>query len=63
MEEIIKGAKTKKVSDSKAHQVMMVLTSTTIRGIVRAANEKEIKREDIVSLIKENGQFILIYFE
>nr|DAQ46186.1 MAG TPA: hypothetical protein [Crassvirales sp.] len=41
---------------------MTALTDTTIRGIVRSANEEGIKREDIVSLLKENGQFVLIYF-
>lgn len=41
---------------------MTVLTDTTIRGIIRLANEEEIKKEDIVSLLKEGGQFVLIYF-
>lgn len=41
---------------------MTALTDITIRGIVRSANEEGIKREDIVSLLKENGQFVLIYF-
>lgn len=47
---------------SEVHQIMTALTDTTIRGIVRSANEEGIKREDIVSLLKENGQFVLIYF-
>lgn len=42
---------------------MTALTDTTIRGIVRSANEEGIKRGDIVSLLKENGQFVLIYFK
>ena len=64
MKEIEKAKKTrtKKTNGSKVHQVMTVLTDTTIRGIVRSANEEGIKREDIVSLLKENGQFVLIYF-
>lgn len=64
MEEIErqKMVRTKKTSGSEVHQVMTALTNTTIRGIVRSANEKGIKREDIVSLLKENGQFVLIYF-
>ncbi|MEE1476260.1 hypothetical protein [Fusobacterium sp.] len=55
-------ARTKKTNGSEVHQVMTALTDTTIRGIVRSANEEGIKREDIVSLLKENGQFVLIYF-
>ena len=64
MEEIErqKMVRTKKTSGSGVHQVMTALTNTTIRGIVRSANEEGIKREDIVSLLKENGQFVLIYF-
>ena len=64
MEEIErqKMTRTKKTNSSEVHQVMTALTSTTIRGIVRSANEEGIKREDIVSLLKENGQFILTYF-
>lgn len=64
MEEIEKAEMTriKKINGSEVHQVMTVLTDTTIRGIVRSANEEGIKREDIVSLLKENGQFVLIYF-
>jgi len=64
MKEIEKAEMTriKKINGSEVHQVMTVLTDTTIRGIVRSANEEGIKREDIVSLLKENGQFVLIYF-
>lgn len=54
--------RTKKTNGSEVHQVMTALTDTTIRGIVRSANGEGIKREDIVSLLKENGQFVLIYF-
>ena len=62
MEEIEKAkmTRTKKTNGSEVHQVMTALTDTTIRGIVRSANEEG--REDIVSLLKENGQFVLIYF-
>ncbi len=42
---------------------MTAITNTTIRGIVNNANEIEIKRENIVSLLKENGQFVLVYFK
>ena len=64
MEEIekVKMTRTRKTNGSGVHQVMAALTDTTIRGIVRSANEEGIKRGDIVSLLKENGQFVLIYF-
>lgn len=64
MEEIEKAKMTRaeKTNGSEVHQVMTALTDATIRGIVRSANEEGIKREDIVSLLKENDQFVLIYF-
>ena len=59
MEEIERVKKTR----TKAPGIMTALTATTIRGIVNSANEVGIKREDIVSLLKENGQFVLVYFK
>lgn len=65
MEEIekLKMTRTKKNTGGiVVHQVMTAMTNDTISGIIRAANEEGIKREDIVSLLKENGQFVLVYF-
>ena len=58
-----KMTRVKKVDDESAHQIMTAITNTTIKGIVKTANELSIKREDIVSLLKENGQFVLIYYK
>lgn len=55
--------KTKSLESSKEIQTMTAITNTTIRGIVNNANEIGIKRENIVSLLKENGQFVLVYFK
>lgn len=66
MEEIEKSkmVRTKKVSEAGVvHQVITAMAANTIREIVRTANEEEIKREDIVSLLKENGQFVLVYYK
>ena len=57
-----KMTRAKKTNGLEVHQIMTALTDTTLRGIVRSANEEGIKRGDIVSLLKENGQFVLIYF-
>lgn len=56
-------AKTKSLVSSKDTQIMTAITNTTIRGIVNNANEIGIKRENIVSLLKENEQFVLVYFK
>lgn len=47
----------------EVNKVMSVLTSMTIRGIVNKVNELGIAQESIVSLLKENGQFVLIYYK
>lgn len=58
-----KMTRAKKTNDSEIHQVMTALYNTTLRGIVKDANEEGVKREDVVTLLKENGQFVLIYFK
>lgn len=66
MEEIEKNKmiRTKKGSETEViHQIMTAIAANTIREITRAANEEGIKREDIVSLLKENGQFVLVYYK
>lgn len=65
MEEIEKSkmTRTKQVSKTEVvHQVMTALAANTIREVVRLANEEGIERDDIVSLMKENGQFVLVYY-
>ena len=58
-----KIVRTEKVSETKVvHQVMTAMAANTIREIVKTANEEGIKREDIVSLLKENSQFVLVYY-
>ena len=66
MEEIEKNKmiRTKKSSETEVvHQIMTAIAANTIREITRAANEEGIRREDIVSLLKENGQFVLVYYK
>lgn len=52
-----------KTDNPGTHQIMHAIYNTTIRGIIKDANEEEIKREDVVSLLKEGGQYVLIYFK
>ena len=59
-----KMVRTKKVSETNVvHQIMTAMAANTIREIVKTANEEGVKREDIVSLLKENGQFVLVYYK
>lgn len=57
---LIKTTRTYK--DKSVHKVMDVITSSTIREIVKISNEKGIKKEDIVSLLRESNQFILVFY-
>lgn len=52
-----------KTDNPETRQIMHVIYNNTIRGIIKDANEEEIKREDVVSLLKEGGQYVLIYFK
>lgn len=66
MEEIEKNkmVRTKKVSETNViHQIITAIAANTIREIVKTANEEGVKKEDIVSLLKENGQFVLVYYK
>ena len=66
MKEIEKSkmVRTKKVSETNVvHQIMTAMAANTIREIVKTANEEGVKREDIVSLLKENSQFVLVYYK
>lgn len=66
MEEIEKSkmTRTKQVSKTEVvPQIMAALAANTIREIVRYANKVGVKREDIVSLLRENGQFVLVYYK
>lgn len=43
--------------------LMTAFSELSIRDIVLRANEEKVKRENIVSLLKESGQYILVYYK
>lgn len=43
-------------------KIMYAIYGNTIRDIVKQSNELGIQKEEIVSLLKEGGQFILTYY-
>ena len=51
---------TKKVIDTS--QKMRILVVTNIVEVVNYVNEENIKKEDIISLLKDNGQWMLVYY-
>ena len=52
---------TKKVIDTS--QKMRILVVTNIIEVVNYVNEENIKKEDIISLLKDNGQWMLVYYK
>ena len=52
---------TKKVIDIS--QKMRILVVTNIVEVVNYVNEENIKKEDIISLLKDNGQWMLVYYK
>lgn len=59
----IENKKMVRVKKDGYHQIMTAFAGNTLREIVNTANEEGIKREDIVSLLRDNGQFWLVYFK
>ena len=43
-------------------RLLTAFAGQSIREIVNYANQESVQREDIVSLIKESGQYILVYY-
>lgn len=43
-------------------KLMYAIYAPTIRGIVEQANEIGIQRDDIVSLLENEGQYVLTYY-
>lgn len=54
--------RTKIEKGQEVHQIMHALIADNLRGIVKEANSLGIKRENIVSLLEERGQYVLIYY-
>ena len=44
-------------------QEMRILVVTNIAEVVKYVNEEGIKKEDIISLLKDNGQWMLVYYK
>lgn len=50
------------MGEEKKVKLMYAIYAPTIRGIVEQANEIGIQREDIVSLLENEGQYVLVYY-
>ena len=43
-------------------KIMTAIAALTIRELVNRANEYGIKREDVITIVKDNGQYVLIHY-
>lgn len=59
--EIQEKKKTKKETIN-VPKIMTAIAAPTIRELVTVSNKYSIKREDVVTIIKDNGQFVLIHY-
>ena len=60
-----KQEETKEVKEPKKLEVPKIMTAIaalTIRELVNIANEYGIKREDVITIVKDNGQYVLIHY-
>lgn len=51
------------MGEKKIKKGMHVLAYSSLRSIVNAANDLNLQKEDIVSFLYVDGQYILVYYE
>lgn len=42
---------------------MTVMTAPNLRSLVLRASENNIPKEDVVGILKEDGQYMLVYYK
>ena len=53
---------TKEPKKLEVPKIMTAIAALTIRELVNIANEYGIKREDVITIVKDNGQYVLIHY-
>lgn len=53
----------KKQVRKESSATIAVITGYTIKEVVRVYNESEARRGSVITLIKDNGQFMLLYYK
>ena len=65
IKEVKEVKQVEKIEEPKKFEVPKIMTAIaalTIRELVNIANEYGIKREDVVTIVKDNGQYVLIHY-
>lgn len=53
----------KQIQIERDSSKMNVFSGNTLREVINYANSHSLRRENIISILKENGQFWLIYYK
>ena len=65
VKEVKEVKQAEEIEESKKLEVPKIMTAIaalTIRELVNIANEYGIKREDVITIVKDNGQYVLIHY-
>lgn len=65
VKEVKEAKQVEEIEESKKLEVPKIMTAIaalTIRELVNIANEYGIKREDVITIVKDNGQYVLIHY-
>lgn len=61
-EEVKQVEKIEEPKKLEVPKIMTAIAALTIRELVNIANEYGIKREDVITIVKDNGQYVLIHY-
>ncbi len=53
----------KKQVRKESSATIAVITGYTVKEVVRVYNESEARKGSVITLIKDNGQFMLLYYK
>ena len=65
IKEVKEAKQVEEIEEPKKLEVPKIMTAVaalTIRELVNIANEYGIKREDVITIVKDNGQYVLIHY-
>ena len=60
--EVKQVEKTEEPKKLEVPKIMTAIAALTIRELVNIANKYGIKREDVITIVKDNGQYVLIHY-
>lgn len=62
VKEVKYAEEVKEPKNLEVPKIMTAIAALTIRELVNIANEYGIKREDVITIVKDNGQYVLIHY-